>query len=132
MKKITLVLLLTSPSLVIWDLRIGALGLILVLLLWILEGNWKEKRSNIKQRKRPLIALTALYSIIILAMFFSENMQGAFPVLDICAPLLGFPIIFTSVKLIPKKYIYYTLLTFITSTLIAFGSWIIKVLSGCT
>ena len=90
---------------------------ILLLLNWIIEGNFRRKFSCLKQTKSIMI-ISTLYLFYIAGLIYTSDFGNAFHSLKIKLPLLVLPIIIGTSAPFSYKEIKIILLAFISGTLI--------------
>ena len=89
---------------------------ILLVLNWIIEGNFRGKFKVLKQTKSILI-ISSLYLLYIIGLFYSSDYVNAFQNLKSKLPLLVLPLIIGSSKSFSYKELKIFLLAFIGGTL---------------
>ena len=79
-----------------------SIGLILLAAIWLLEGNFNKKFSDVK-RDIPLLVFLSIYLVHIIWLLHSSDFSYGLHDLQMKLPLLGFPIIFSSIDSLNTK-----------------------------
>jgi hypothetical protein len=95
-----------------------SLGSIMLVTVWVLEGNFIEK-WNIFKTDRRIQLLIGFYFIHILGLIYTTNFEYGLKDLRIKLPLLLFPLVLGTISKIEKKWLERLLLLFIISVLIS-------------
>lgn len=96
---------------------------------FLLEGNLREKFNNLKSNRLALL-LVGLFMMHILGLIFTSNFEYAFKDIRIKLPLLLFPVIFSTTKVISTRDFRYTnffyLIITATSTIFLFSYFLLN------
>lgn len=89
---------------------------ILLLLIWIFEGNFKNKIEILKKDKPTLIFLS-IFAILLIGFIWTEDIEFGLKELKIKAPLLVLPLIFSTSKIFTDKEFKIILFSFVIAIL---------------
>ncbi|MCF8368467.1 MAG: O-antigen ligase family protein [Bacteroidales bacterium] len=89
--------------------RLASMAITLVGLNWIVAFNFKEKFQILKQRlnHKKLLALSSIYIVYFVSLFYSKNTALALESLEVKLSLLVFPLLFstTDFSVFPENFI---------------------------
>ena len=77
--------------------RVSNIALILLLLFWIVNGDYRNSLQALRQKK-VLMLFIGFYLIHIVGLLYSENLLNAYKELEKNIPLLLFPLVIASIK----------------------------------
>ncbi|MEA3317270.1 MAG: O-antigen ligase family protein [Bacteroidota bacterium] len=95
-----------------------SISFFVIVINWIIEGNYKEKYQILKRRKSIMVFLI-VYFVHIIALIYTSNFEFAFHDLKIKLPLLLLPIVIGTSKPIKFYQLKHILLWFIASVFVA-------------
>lgn len=89
-----------------------SLSQITLLIIWIFEGDFKQKFRNLKQNKAALIFLS-IFGLFIIGMLWTNNLKAGLNELKLKLPLLILPFVFSTISNFEKKELRIILSAFI-------------------
>jgi len=106
------------------SVSIGTVITVLIILLWLIEGNFAQKYTLIY--KNPITyAFLAFFLVHVLGLFWSENLEWGLKILKKEWRILAFIIFLTIVK---KEHIKYYIFAFLAamsiSEILSYGVWL--------
>lgn len=97
---------------------INNIGIILLALVWIIEGQWREKWYNFTQNK--IILLTSSFFLIhVLGLFYTQNIDRGLNILLDYAPLVVFSLVLCTIDPLKKQQLKAIIAVFVLACFVA-------------
>lgn len=106
------------PFSMFFNVQWNSIFVILLLLNWLLEGDFRKKLDTLLHKKIIWVFIS-LYLVNLISILYSENKINTTHELTVKLPLLIFPIILASSSLLTKSRLNVLLMVFIVSIVIA-------------
>lgn len=94
-----------------------SISMFILIINWILEGNFNEK-MHVLQHRKSILLFPGFYLLCVLTLMYSENHTHALNVLRLRLPLLFLPVIIGTSKQLQYKELKLLLLFFIAGTFV--------------
>lgn len=113
---------LVSAALVVctlpFSIRLNSLSLVLLGVVYVLEGEWQAKYQRLIRNKLALLFI-GLYVIHLIALIYSSNIRQGFMELEKKAGFVVFPVIFATTSYLNGRMVVKLLYCFVASCLMA-------------
>lgn len=117
-EKIFFYLLILIVSTLPFFVAINSIAIILLLMNWLIEGNWRKKIKMFLSSKYAIICVS-FYLYHIVGLFYSANHSAGLFELEKKLSLIVFPIVFSTSSAIDKKKLYIILQCFVVACFLA-------------
>jgi O-antigen ligase len=101
-----------------FSIRLNGMSMILLSLVWILEGKWKSKYENLIDNKIALLFI-GFYMLHVVGLFYTENVRQGFFELEKRVAFVIFPVIFSTTTYLDRSAVGKILTSFVAACLIA-------------
>lgn len=99
-------------------ITINSIAIILLVLNWLLEGNWRKKVKMLSNNKYAMVCII-FYLYHIIGLFYSTNKSEGLFELEKKLGLIIFPLIFVTTSGLDRKKIYLILKCFVAACFVA-------------
>lgn len=99
-------------------ISINSIAIILLLINWLIEGNWKKKIEMFISNKYAIVCMV-FYLFHVIGLFYSSNSVVGFFELEKKLTLLIFPVVFATSTTLDRKKIFIVLYCFVFACFVA-------------